>query len=163
MTTEILDPSKRSNQIMLDMLDFYRQEDDDQPLPINNATRSMIDYVMTHGRFYTPAKRPRDVRQRRPGTCYSSAARYVRHHDGLIYVEGFAFACDCCHGSLAFKPFRHAWAVTPKDEVIDLTWKHTDHCAYFGVPFVASDTAGLARAGRLGEGWLEWAMHREAA
>lgn len=65
--------------------------------------------------------------------CFKNAADFVLsdpHHKGrpreeIIYCEGFALSNGCP------LPVIHAWACTPRGEVIDNTWK--DGIEYFGI------------------------------
>jgi hypothetical protein len=63
-------------------------------------------------------------------TC-SSTISGAKPLTGLVYVEGIASA------SFESAPFPtlHAWLIDPRGRVVDPTWRESEHCTYFGIPF----------------------------
>jgi hypothetical protein len=85
--------------------------------------------TLEHGRYFTPAERPKDVPKMESKECYKNASLLVLRRPDLTYVEGFATI-----PTMTGLPFAHAWAVDDKGTVIDPTWE-TPGTSYFGIPF----------------------------
>jgi hypothetical protein len=95
--------------------------------------------LLKAGRFWTPAKKPRDIAYGEMKMCFQNSYRGMMH-DGLRYVEGIAFS--------GMIPVHHAWNVDEDDNVVDKTWRTTgpkrhwhplDKVAYFGVEISEED------------------------
>lgn len=106
---------------------------------------TMRSFVLEHGKIFTPAKLPKGIRRRKPGTCFASCARFVLNHPehsagSFRYVEGFAM-----RPSLR-RLVPHAW-IACDGQAFDLTWQDLSggdnlDCLYFGVEF---PTVALAK------------------
>ena len=89
------------------------------------AYKSLEEFVIKHGQFYTPAPRPKRLRLGIPRHCFHNSFNLAKRHK-WIYVEGFA---------LSVIPVLHAWCVKPdSNQVIDITWDEPG-TEYIGVPF----------------------------
>jgi hypothetical protein len=89
--------------------------------------RSPADFVMKHGKVYTPQRLPGQYDYLAPRACYGNAVIMAERH-GLPYVEGYAMT------ALHDIPMLHAWNVDPEGRVIDTTWREAG-VAYLGVEF----------------------------
>jgi hypothetical protein len=85
-------------------------------------------YLLAHGRSWTPAPLPDDIRRGEPKGCYQNAFRLATAHPGrFLYAEGYALEPD--YGI----PMPHAWCVTDSGIVLDPTWADAERAGYFGV------------------------------
>ncbi|MFJ3899898.1 hypothetical protein [Streptomyces sp. NPDC090083] len=89
--------------------------------------RSVYELVSAHGRWFTPAVLPAQVRPLPERQCFANAAATEREHPHLAYADGFAVAA----GSPA--PTTHAWCTDPDGQVIDPTWSEFGGSAYLGI------------------------------
>lgn len=85
--------------------------------------------TLEHGRYFTPAERPKDIPKMENKACYENASLLALRRPDLTYVEGFA-TIPLVEGM----PFAHAWLVDHKGTVIDPTWE-APGTSYFGIPF----------------------------
>nr|WP_250807155.1 hypothetical protein [Neorhizobium tomejilense] len=103
---------------------------------IENQDRSCAAFLLEHGRYFHPSRRPRIMQRGMVKQCFANsqkAAVTAARGDGkpLYYVEGFA-----CSGGLSVNlPMLHGWLSDSDGNVIDLTWEFPEHSAYFGVAF----------------------------
>lgn len=91
------------------------------------AYQGICDFLMNHGRFWTPTPLQADIRPMTPSLCFHNAyiLAYSRRTQ-LRYVEGYA---------LGIIPAHHGWCVDDEDRVVDPTWASTETMlgtAYFG-------------------------------
>ncbi|MER6560169.1 hypothetical protein ABT300_21020 [Streptomyces sp. NPDC001027] len=91
------------------------------------AYRSVYELVAAHGRWFTPAVLPAQVRPLPERQCFANAAATEREHPHLVYTEGFAVAA----GSPV--PTAHAWCTDADGQVIDPTWPELGGSAYLGI------------------------------
>ncbi|MFJ5278686.1 hypothetical protein [Streptomyces parvulus] len=89
--------------------------------------RSVYDLVATHGRWFTPAPLPTEVRPLPERRCFANASTTEREHPHLAYTEGFAVAVD------SPVPTAHAWCTDLHGRVIDPTWYELGGSAYLGI------------------------------
>jgi len=104
--------------------------------------RSVYELVATHGRWFTPAVLPAQVRPLPERECFANAAATEREHPHLAYTEGFAVAAD------SPVPTAHAWCTDADGHVIDPTWSALGGSAYLGI--VLPPEPAAARASQLG-------------
>ena len=97
----------------------------EMPRPTGYAFHSIDEWLLKHGRFWTPQPLPKRYRRGIPKWCFGNAQRLALHSKTLRYVEGYA---------MSVIPIHHAWCVDANDRVIDVTWDHIAP-AYFGVVF----------------------------
>jgi hypothetical protein len=90
---------------------------------------SSEDLVLKQGKFFTPEKRPDDIKLGSKKECFANASKLALERSDLTYVEGYAMVNDRLP-----LPIAHAWCVDKKGRVIDNTWENPG-VAYFGVPF----------------------------
>lgn len=93
---------------------------------------SSEDLVLKQGKFFTPEKRPDDIKLGPKKECFANAAKLALERSDLTYVEGYAMVNDRLP-----LPIAHAWCVDKKGRVVDNTWENPG-VAYFGVPFKTS-------------------------
>jgi hypothetical protein len=80
------------------------------------------------------SKRPQGFRKLRNRQCYQNSWHAARIH-GWAYCEGYALS-----GDIAI-PVMHAWNLNrDTGQVIDLTWGHPEHAAYWGM-IIPDETA----------------------
>lgn len=91
--------------------------------------RTNYTLILEHGRYFTPAERPADVKKMPDKECYRNATEVALRRPDLTYVEGFATIPE-----VEGLPFAHAWLVDDKGTVIDPTWRRPG-TSYFGIPF----------------------------
>ncbi|MBO0887463.1 hypothetical protein J2P12_00020 [Candidatus Bathyarchaeota archaeon] len=84
----------------------------------------MEDFLLQHGRFYTPGEWPYSLGA--PKACFANSMIQTTIHSGLEYVEGYALT------SFGF-PVHHGWN-TDGELALDSTWEYPG-MAYFGVQF----------------------------
>ncbi|MGW1273199.1 hypothetical protein [Streptomyces sp. NPDC002491] len=89
--------------------------------------RSVYEFVAAHGRWFTHAVLPAQVRPLPERQCFANAAETEREHPHLAYTEGFAVAADNP------VPTAHAWCTDPDGHVIDPTWSKLGGSAYLGI------------------------------
>jgi hypothetical protein len=89
--------------------------------------RTYEEAVLTMGKPYEGALRPRGMFQRTPKQCFSNTYKLVDRHPEFTYVEGYAVTHD------SPLPVQHAWAVDQHGRVVDLTWKAPERALYYGV------------------------------
>ena len=85
---------------------------------------SVEEFVLKHGKFYTPKELPKNVLEGKVKDCYMNAWHLATERKDLTYVEGYAASVI---------PVMHAWCVDKQGNVIDPTWGTGK--AYYGVPF----------------------------
>jgi hypothetical protein len=85
------------------------------------------DYLAEHGRYFTPAPRPKGIRRRAAQACFRNAATLVIDRPDLTYCEGIARKVS----SAAFW-VHHAWCIDADGRVVDVTWQ-PEGVAYYGV------------------------------
>jgi hypothetical protein len=73
------------------------------------------------------------------GHCFSNAARGSLKESNWRYCEGYVY--NVKHDVL----FEHAWLLDADGEFRETTWTDTTDMVYLGVPFGASEAAGLRR------------------
>jgi hypothetical protein len=100
---------------------------------VQEVTAVMVDFILEHGRFCTPAERPRNVRPVKLAASGRVSQKRVLRRDSLLYVEGFALTSH-----LGPRPL--AWCVRSDGTVIDPTCDEGCY-AYFGVPFERHEVA----------------------
>lgn len=93
---------------------------------------SSEDLVLKQGKFFTPEKRPDDIKLGPKKECFANAAKLALERSNLTYMEGYAMVNDRLP-----LPIAHAWCVDKKGRVVDNTWENPG-VAYFGVPFKTS-------------------------
>lgn len=93
---------------------------------------SSEDLVLKQGKFFTPEKKPDDIKLGPKKECFANAAKLALERSNLTYVEGYAMVNDRLP-----LPIAHAWCVDKKGRVVDNTWENPG-VAYFGVPFKTS-------------------------
>lgn len=93
---------------------------------------SSEDLVLKQGKFFTPEKKPDDIKLGPKKECFANASKLALERSNLIYVEGYAMVNDRLP-----LPIAHAWCVDKKGRVVDNTWENPG-VAYFGVPFKTS-------------------------
>lgn len=92
----------------------------------------MEDFLLQHGRFWTPATLPSHIPQMTPKMCFENCFKLASRRKNLRYVEGIA---------MGVIPIHHAWVVDEDNNVIDPTWASIKDgspaigSAYFGVTF----------------------------
>jgi hypothetical protein len=89
---------------------------------------SIEGFVLKHGREWKPTpKLQREFRVHRGNIkeCFRNASMAALSDRCLTYVEGFA---------LSVIPVLHAWCVTARGEVVELTWEEAGS-EYYGIPF----------------------------
>jgi hypothetical protein len=87
------------------------------------------DFVLKHGKAWTPRRLPKGVRRGEAKQCFGNAANLALGDESLYYVEGFA---------MGVIPTLHAWCARIDGVVIDPTWASAKvplGKEYFGVPF----------------------------
>ncbi|MFD6334241.1 hypothetical protein ACFWGI_32300 [Streptomyces niveus] len=89
--------------------------------------RSVYELVAAHGRWFTPAVLPAQVRPLPERDCFVNASATEREYSHLAYTEGFAVAA----GSPV--PTAHAWCTDEDGHVIDPTWSEVGGSAYLGI------------------------------
>lgn len=115
---------------MTQIQDFLRQCVDARRLlsvaapPQLNGYVGLDDFVLQHGRYWTPAPKPRRIPFGPLKNCYQNASEASLRHR-LIYCEGYA-----C-GPI---PVLHAWCVDDRGRVVDPTWRKRG-TEYFGIAF----------------------------
>ncbi|MFJ8768829.1 hypothetical protein [Streptomyces clavifer] len=87
----------------------------------------MHELVAAHGRWFTPAVLPAQVRPLPERECFANAVATEREHPHLAYTEGFAVAVD------SPVPTAHAWCTDSDGHVIDPTWSQLGGSAYIGI------------------------------
>lgn len=91
-----------------------------------NGYASLDDFVLQHGRPWTPQPLPKEHPRGVIKECFrNSAVLVMRHPRQLIYCEGYA---------MGLIPVMHAWAIDNEGKVIDPTWRTTGK-EYFGIAF----------------------------
>jgi hypothetical protein len=63
------------------------------------------------------------------GACFRNAYILASVRD-LVYAEGFAISPLASLGLV-----HHAWCLDASGTVIDVTWKDSQACRYYGIPF----------------------------
>lgn len=91
---------------------------------------SLSDFVLKHGRNFTPRAFPEGIRPGKKQQCFNNATE-ITGIDGLIYCEGYAAGVI---------PVLHGWCVDRGGNVIDPTWTGTGGrpslgTEYFGIAF----------------------------
>ena len=80
--------------------------------------------------------RGRGYRRMKVKGCFRNAFDHSERHEELTYVEGLADA--------GYLPIHHAWCITPEGQVVDPTWRESNHSMpvtdweYFGIPLESS-------------------------
>jgi len=93
--------------------------------PINGYC-CLDHFVLVNGIFMRPCPKrhwPASAVQGPVGECFRNAALLAFENPGLIYCEGYA---------MSLLPVLHAWVVTSKGRVIDITWSRRG-TEYYGV------------------------------
>jgi hypothetical protein len=93
------------------------------------AYDSPYDFLLQHGRWYTPAALPPDIPRGAPKSCFGNAIVAAILYD-LTYVEGYA-SLNIGQGAI---PFEHAWCTDASRRVYEVTWPEIG-MAYYGVEF----------------------------
>lgn len=97
--------------------------------PADWCYNSMEDFLLRHGRFWTPRPLPSHIPQMTPKMCFENSFKLASRRKSLRYVEGIA---------VGVIPMHHAWCADEDGNVIDPTWASTQTelgDAYFGVAF----------------------------
>lgn len=94
------------------------------------AYRGPADFVLRHGRWWTPRPRPAGLPQAMPRACYGNAIGGAVLY-GFRYVQGYAV-----HSAAPDLPVPHAWNADAGGNVVDLTWNPVG-IAYLGVELSA--------------------------
>jgi hypothetical protein len=84
--------------------------------------------MLTHGRFFEPAARPRKFKTGPRNQCYGNSLDLVLAHRELSYCEGLVVV------ERIPIPVEHGWCVTSEGSVVDVTLKKPA-LTYFGVVF----------------------------
>jgi hypothetical protein len=114
------------NNILLDVLQYRKVK------KLNNCPPWREDLLLKYGRFWTPAKFPKDLV---PGTikmCFANSAKLAMRSKRFVYCEGLA---------LGIISVLHAWCIDEVGNVVDPTWTegHGERSpagsAYLGLPF----------------------------
>lgn len=98
-------------------------------LPDGWVYLGLEEFLLQHGRFWTPRQLPSHLPHMTPKMCFENAYKLATRRRELRYVEGIA---------IGIIPIHHAWCVDADDNVIDPTWASTSTdvgSAYFGTPF----------------------------
>ncbi len=121
------------------------------PRPDGFHYLGMEDFLLQHGRWYTPQPLPSTVKRLRIKECFRNSLMTACEH-GYKYVEGLAFGC--------VMPVHHAWNVDDKGNVIDTTWESGE--AYFGVEFPIKLVLSKMRDGMTPlDDWKSWEVYRK--
>jgi len=102
--------------------------------PSRNGWHCLSEFVLRHGRHWTPRPLPADIKPMRLNECFKNAADLALgyHRNEYIYCEGYA---------LGIIPMLHAWCVDFEGNVIDPTWDQRGRkliglgTEYFGIAF----------------------------
>jgi hypothetical protein len=99
------------------------------------ARLRQLDFLLKHGRFFTPKALPKVYRAEKRGSCYLNAQSLGMDLADLTYVEGRGL-------DIVGFDYDHGWCVDSEGGVIDPTWTgrrgRTLCKAYFGVPLAES-------------------------
>lgn len=93
----------------------------------------LAKFLLKHGQYFTSQELPDEYPYDEQKMCFCNAANHAIGDESLTYVEGYA---------INMIPCMHAWCVDTGGNVIDTTWRNSEDCIYFGVPF---DTKYLRR------------------
>ena len=85
------------------------------------------DFLLQHGRYYTPKPFPDSMWRGAPRACFGNAILVAAVY-GLTYVEGYAL--NECR-----LPIHHAWNADADGNVLDCTWLQYPGSEFFGVEF----------------------------
>lgn len=97
-----------------------------QTCPARLVYRGISDFLIQHGRFWTPAPRPAGFARLTPARCFDNAFQTALASEGALrYVEGYATGMIAVH---------HAWVVWANGEVIEQTFAEPG-ASYCGVVF----------------------------
>ncbi|MCZ1011917.1 hypothetical protein [Streptomyces lydicus] len=88
---------------------------------------SVYELVAAHGRWFTPAALPAQIRPLPIRDCAANAAATEREHPHLAYTEGFTVSAD------SPVPVAHAWCTDVDGRVVDPTWTALGDSAYLGI------------------------------
>jgi hypothetical protein len=112
---------------------------------INFGDVETYKLVLSLGRSYRGAPRPKGFRRGPPKMCFQNAGRLAFSGRG-IYVEGYALL-----GPDDDSPKHHAWITLNGSEAVDVTWAKGETCEYFGIAVQQDDLMRwLARKGYWG-------------
>ena len=89
--------------------------------------------VLSLGRSYRGAPRPKEFRRGPPKKCFQNAGRLAFRGRG-IYVEGYALSRLDDDW-----PKHHAWITLNGSEAVDVTWAKGETCEYFGIAVQQDD------------------------
>ncbi|MFJ4691725.1 hypothetical protein [Streptomyces sp. NPDC088766] len=122
-------PASPSERVLLDWLEAHiaLQSLLDHDGVAGWKHRSAYELVAAHGRWFTPAALPAQVRPLPERQCFANAAATEREHPHLAYTEGFAVAAD------SPVPTAHAWCTDADGHVIDPTWPEPGCSTYLGI------------------------------
>ena len=107
---------------------YLRVSDDWVRRANSTFTDTIFGFVLKHGRLWrTTPLLQREFRFHRGEMkqCYRNAAMAAMSDNRLTYVEGYADSII---------PIPHAWCVTARGLVVELTWEKPG-AEYYGVPF----------------------------
>jgi len=108
------------------------------------------EFLLEHGRFYTPRPLPKGLKAGRQRGCYLVSQLHAGNTADLTYVEGYGQCSGFCHP--------HAWCVDAEGEVIDRTWTGRTGRpvgqAYFGVPLDRAYVKELLLARKYADAFL---------
>jgi hypothetical protein len=92
------------------------------------------EMIVKHGRFWTPAARPKGERKRQDKQCFSNSQLWLMKRLLLGDVPEWRY----CEG-LAASPrlgdsigVHHGWLVNREGVVLDLTWRNPEAALYYG-------------------------------
>jgi hypothetical protein len=102
-----------------------------------SGRQALARFVIEHGRQWEAAVCDPEFAGGRPLACHNNSQDMLQYDlrpeapTGLVYVEGIASA------SFESAPFPtlHGWLIDPRGRVVDPTWRDSEHCTYFGIPF----------------------------
>lgn len=102
-----------------------RKERKGRRLPPGVHYYGVMDFLLRHGRHWTPAPLPARYPIGFVRECFRNATLLAMHFRNLTYCEGYA--CSVL-------PVAHAWCIDREGRVVDNTWRNSG-AEYFGVAF----------------------------
>lgn len=140
------------------MLELLEQSADLRPARPGYAYSCGQDFVLKHGSWFKPCRKPKNFSWGRPKCCFGNAIILAAQNEFLPYVEGYALL-KLKNG---FVPIHHAWN-DMDGSALDVTWK-VSGAAYFGVRFSvehADDCTWNGDATVLDDWKRQWPLFRK--